>query len=652
MSLELINIGSPNSCGSNPCCGSCTVEVQRIQCFLPHRGYGKFNCDGTAIDFEKSDGTEENPVKYLTYKTRGPAIIGGTCGGAATNKKDVTQTWTIDPYYGGVGGNNFTCYNGDEGVFSLCDTSIAEVTSCSNTERVYSCGQATSQEKINYCDEEDFEKTWTESVENSYSLDDVAQNVDSALSFFGFSNPKGTKGVVEFGTDGNKVLRWSADASRTVYGKYERGVGGVYKEKSRIKFLQELTVTIITELDTGSVSTQEITFEKGQVYNLEPPNTPGRTYFEVPSSSCFIGTGASTSCSGNITTKTKNNNNCTYFTGPDCELYNTRIETINGNYSQTSDGFLGSTCEICNGSDNEPYPAAGSRTESFAITHQYKACPSTDSCEGSKNINIYSNTIDSTTTAGDTLIYNCIDCDNCSTTFNGSPTSPPPIFILPSIYKNCDETTSQPIYRNSLSDYVLYSRVINFTKTITQNSVTQINTIQDWDYVDNDPDHGGPSEPTDIINAEGGGSITLSTVWSNTELDSDDPNVETETCILGDEGCTSCNNCSSWYITHNFESKQTATVSVQASFTAPEVEEGEDPKNYRTYVQTIVRKDDTSNSKCANIILTSTTQVYENSSSGGEIIIEAGTIPLPVEEDTSNCLIYVSAITFEVKPNE
>lgn len=645
MSLELISVGNGNSCGSNPCC--CRFEVQTISAFLPHRGYGKFNCDGGAIDFTESGGTEENPVKYLTYKTNGPGIVGGTCGGSASNKKDITQTWTIDPYYGGIGGNNFTCYEGDEGVFSLCNTSFATVTSCSPTQRVYSCGNATTQEKENYCidTEEPFEKKWTESLENSYSLDDVASNVDSALSSIDFTNPHGTFGSVQFGTNGSKVLAWNAGGA-SAEARYQRGVGGVYKQKARIKFLSAGTFKKITELDSGSPIEEEIQVDPNQVIILEPPEEPGRIYIIPSCATSFISTNISTTCNGTLTTKTNTNTNCTYFTGPDCKLYNTRIESIDGNYSATANGFLGSTCTKCNGSDNEPYPAAGSRTESISINHTYNACPSTEECEGSKNITISSNTIDSTTTNGDTLIYNCTDCDNCETTFNGSPTTPSPTFILPQNYTNCDKTTSEPIYRNNLSNYILYTRVINFTKNVGPNLITQINTIQDWNYTDSSPDHGGPSEPTDIINANGGGSITLTTTWENTELDSDNLNVET--CTLGSENCQSCDNCASWYVTHNFESKKTATVSVQVSFTAPEVGENEPPKQYITYVQKITRKDNTSNSECGDSILSSSTQTYNNTSSGGEVLINAGSVSLPVSKDESNCLVHVSAITFEV----
>jgi hypothetical protein len=651
MSLELISIGSSNSCSSNPCCATCQVEVQKIQCFLPHRGYGKFNCDGTAIDFVESDGTEENPVKYLTYKTRGPAIIGGTCGGNATNKKDVTQTWTIDPYYGGVGGNNFTCYNGDEGVFSLCDTSVANVDSCSNTQRVYSCGQATSQEKTNYCiDEEDFEKTWTESLENSYSLDDVAQNVDSALSSFGFSNPIGTRGIVQFGTNGNKVLRWlslAGGVSDTVEAKYERGAGGVYKEKSRIKFLQELTVTIITELDTGSVSTQEITFEKGQVYDLDPPNTPGRVYVILPAT-CSIGTSASTSCSGNITTKTNNNNNCTYFTAPDCELYNTKTTTIE--YERNSNFNF-------DGGDMGTLLTFSSETNAD-WTFTDTACPATSMFEGS---NVYKET------GTERCIGASLGADPCYTDSIDNTVTATPEGITCSNEPDpfwCKWNADEERYRGPLYGYSCENcekniteteggGVYNFTSTPSIEASVIICTYSESANYDSPGEFisGGEGATYDFVdNFELNG--TKITTFSNSELDSEDSNVDTETCALGSNECQSCDNCSSWYITHNFESKKTSTVSVEASFIAPEVEEGEDPKDYRTYVQTIIRKDNTSNSKCANVILTSTTETYENSSTGGEIIINAGTISLPVEKDTSNCLIHVSAITFEVKSNE
>jgi hypothetical protein len=647
MSLELINIGSANSCGSNPCC--CSFEVQTVGAFLPHRGYGKFNCDGDGIDFAESGGTEENPIKYLTYKTRGPAVVGGTCGGNATNKKDVTQTWTIDPYYGGVGDNNFTCYNGDEGVFSLCDTSIAEITSCSNTERVYTCGEATEQEKTDYCiEDENFEKTWTESLEDSYSLDDVSSNVSSALSSVGFSNPKGTFGSVQFGTNDDKVLQWSPGGA-SPESQYQRGIGGVYKQKTRIKFIATGTFKKITELDSGSVSEEEIEVTANQVITIEPPSEPGRIYINPSCTTSFLSTNITSSCAGNVTTKTNNNNNCTFFTAPDCELYNTKTTTIQ--YERTSNYNF-------DGGDLGTFVTSSSETNAD-WTFTDTACPATSTVEGS---NVYKET------GTERCIGASLGADPCYTDSIDNTVTATPEGITCSYEPDpffCKWSPDEELYRGPLYGYSCencekniteteWNGVYNFTSTPSIEGSVIICTYSESANYDSPGEFisGGEGATFDFVdNFELNG--TKITTFSNTELDSDDPNVETETCILGDEGCTSCNNCSSWYITHNFESKKTATISFETSFEAPDVGtniEGaaNPPKNYITYVQTITRKDNTSNNKCANVIFTANTSTYNNSSSGGSVQINVPSVNLDVDKDESNCLIHYAAITFEV----
>jgi hypothetical protein len=668
MSLELISIGSSPSCGSIPCC--CTFEVQTIGAFLPHRGYGKFNCDGSSIDFAESDGTTENPIKYLVYKTSGPAIVGGTCGGSAINKKDITQTWTIDPFYGGVGENNFTCYNGDEGVFSLCDPSVAEISSCSDTQRVYSCGGASEEEKEDFCiDDENFEKTWTESLENPYSLDDVASDVDSALSDVGFDNPKGTFGSIQFGTDNNKVLKWSTGGAFPE-AKYQRGVGGVYKQKSKIKFLAPGSFKKITELDSGGVTEEELQVTEDQVITIDPPDEPGRIYISPVCAGSYLPTSISTSCDGTVSTKTLNiNENCTFFTGPDCELYNTKTTVVDyertlfatdSGYPEESQFESQEDITTINrttiekiSSETNCYTETTEGIARYDSTLNFGECCDPDS--GDLIPTVYTSFInldignpenltcrDYQFNNPDEIIYTGEDCN-----FDVDST------LLPAYVecsKNCDSTRT--IEYNSSGDPTRIDG--NGTLTINNNISVESNevicSVNFSDYLVGEL-------PGNIQEDTIETSAVITTTFSNTEIDEEDPGVETETCILGNNNCQPCNNCSSWYVSHNIDIKTAASVGFSASFSAPNVgldENGQPnpPKEYITYIQTITRKDNTANSKCANRTFTESTNSYNNTSSGGEVTINIPPINLNVNKNESNCLIHVSAITFEVKSNE
>lgn len=606
-------------------CGCCFADIQTISASLYHVGHTKFNCVG---------GPTDTDVKYLKLQKQGIGTV-TACGEWSVNKKNLTQTWTIDPFTG------TNCYNGDTGTISyLCGT----LDSCTATQKNYKCGSVTGGEKENFCTEENFEKTAQESLSNPYTIDDVANNVDTAINAFNFSNPKGTFGTVQFGTNGNKVLQWSASGgtpeSRFTYLLDNQGNrNGVYKQKSRVKILKDGFLTKITELESGEITEEAIEVTKNQIIILDPPSEPGKIYFIPYCSTKYLNTNVKTSCSGGLTTKT-DTNNCTYFTGPDCKLYNTRIETIQGSYDESYKGFLDKV-------NDQPFPANGYHKETWNLNHKYEACPSTNQCQGSKKVETFSSNID-TSIGGDTYLVNCTNCYECEGTLNGQNLFPGnwPKFALPAIYTNCDQTTSEPICNlgaGGTCKTVLTNKITNYTKNISENSITQVNTIQNWNYTNDDPSHSGPSWPSDVINGNGGGSITLKTTFSNNSQE----NWKTETS-------SNCNSCGSWYVTHNFESKRTATVSMEASFQAPDVGKNSQgnpnpPKNYITYVQRVRREDDTSKQDCLEVTYVSDIITHNSTSSGGEVKVPVPSVTLKSEKDLSDCLVHVSAITFEVE---
>jgi hypothetical protein len=697
-------------------CGCCFADIQTISASLSHVGYTAFNC---------GEDNSDTDTKYLQLKKEGIGTV-NACGGFSAKKKNLTQTWAIDPFTG------TTCYNGDEGTISyLC----GETPNCTATQKTYNCGAITEQEQGAFCTEENFEKTLTESLSVPYTLDDVAGNVDSALSTFNFNNPKGTFGVVKFGTNGNKVLQWSAGGA-SAEARYQRGVGGVYKQKTRIKILNDSVLTKITELETGEVTEETIEVTKNQIIILDPPSEPGKTYFIPYCSTKFISTNVETSSSGTVTTKTNTNeNNCTYFTGPDCKQYDTRTQTVTASSSESSsitntNSSTTSTTTVINESSSynenttesigkhvqEDEPAACYKRETITSSSAtYTNQTSQSGLEGHSSYSSQSNSSSTLQEDGDLLILDtkCSGSVVKEVSFDGSRQSS-------GSYVSGGGFSASSSQSKTVTTTGSYNPDCSLTQTVSQDGTSSSSgTDTEFPYfsscqseisgdenaewsgtaevmsgddfpetIDVDEPCGeyDTSEPTVWTGAGcafGCGNeecitTTNTTIGSNTVICSYSSSCSTETeagtssteqsstytqefsNTAGEEGegwlvSSSPNesNCASWYITHNFESRRTATVSVEASFQAPNVgidSQGNPnpPKNYITYVQTIRRKDNTSNSKCPNIQFIQNVSTYNKTSSGGEVKIPVPPITLDSEKDVSDCLVHVSAITFEV----
>lgn len=308
------------SCG---CCDNCYIEVRSVTASLSHVGYLPFSCEDSS--------PPPADTRYLKYRASGDGYI-EACGVAPQNQT-VTQEWTIDPFTG------LTCYNGPESdiVSSGCST----LQSCSSTQKSYACSfegdpndpcAPAAGGSIN----------WAESLQDSYTIEDVASNVDTMLGRINpYGNdgmPAGTRGSVINGTNGS-ILTWVNDCALN-RAEYTLGSGGVTKTKLFVKFSKYTQYTIATS--NGSVQT--LNAQEGQEITVDPPTTPN-TWTEITIANktklgCCNSAIANIAHTGQTTDSTFQVDYSqetwppTPFTGPDCKKYST-IHTIT---SGTSNG--------------------------------------------------------------------------------------------------------------------------------------------------------------------------------------------------------------------------------------------------------------------------------------------------------------------------
>jgi hypothetical protein len=653
-------------------CGCCFADIQTISASLYHVGYTAFNCGG---------GNPNTDTKYLQLKKQGIGTV-NACGGWNTNKKNLTQTWTVDRFTGARTPNGgltwSTCYDGDEGNVSyLCGT----LDSCTATEKNYKCPKVTANEQADFCTEEDFEKTAKESLTNEYTLDDVSDDVDSVLSEVGFSHPKATFGTIKFGTGGNKVLEWNANSgtpeSRFTYLLNNQGVrDGVYKQKSRVKILKDGVLTKITELEESDEIIEEtIQVTKDQIIILDPPDEPGKIYFIPYCSTKYLNTNIKTSCSGSLTTKTVPPANCPldYWTGPDCKNYNTRTEvgTAEAKGSDNRDCSGGGDIETLDWTYNSKFTYSKEEIIDPSFPNCYKKTEtSTGNCETDYTFYVSYKTGNLKGEPGDcvssgegkcttTVTDGVYTANSTNSSTHGSDISDGGFCLLVADSQcgkeecsdsdteiccsivgfnggSCDGTVSEPFFTGPTSAQPFYNSTGSTTST-TKITIGENSYTKSFNQNSSGSDD-GCSRPVSY-NETSEFSITFSNSSNNS--------WKTETS-------SNCNSCGSWYVTHNSDVKRTATVSIEASFTAPDVGKNNQgnpnpPKNYITYVQRVRREDDTSKQDCLGVTYVSDIITHNSTSSGGEVKVPVPSVTLKSEKDISDCLVHVSAITFEVE---
>ena len=645
-------------------CTCCVkAEVKQVSVYLPHRGYSPFICTASSVP--------STFTKYLKYKTNGPGIIGGVCGGSSTKDPNIVQTWTIDPLFGGLGENNYTCYSGPEGVFSLCNTSFASVKSCSTTERVYTCGQTTAEEQASYCLKESLEKTWTESLEEPYTLEDVNTNVTSVLASLQFDNPRDTFGSVLFGTNGNRVLAWYS-GSASPQADYQRGEGGIYKSKARIKFLAPGKFKQRTEFDSGSVSEQDITVAENQIIILNPPSQPGKTYIIINAgSSDAISTGISENVTGSKTESTLtgciNENgvfgNCPAYVAPNCVSY--RVQSVKTTINNSDVVILGDKSDIAYGCGNikrfDGTKNDQTRKINISSTVTNYAGTAVSSCTGTSEYLYWRNN----TLQGPDFVGTCkYNCSGTPTTikdpYDECPYSGNDISIPCSLAGPPDCVTGkEPDYCSSPCNFWPSSYCKGTTeKTSVSTSVSETSvttTTTSTRYC-------GGERKTTAGRCFGSGvaqfqipythkasrdvSTSCTTTTTYTQVPPTDSKAkevwESKSCSWGSENCpyTACANN---YETINYKVNSSGNIVFDLEF---EAETADPEETYETKFQTITRTDNTSTSTCANVVYTAKETSLTSTSKGGTVKVTSN-LSLSASPDESNCLVHTAAITHQ-----
>jgi hypothetical protein len=286
------------------CC--CYAEVRSVTASLSHVGYLPFTCEGSE--------PPPTDTRYLKYRASGDGYI-EACG-VAPHNQNVTQEWEVDPFTG------LTCYNGPES--DIVSSGCSELQNCSATQKSYSC--AFEGDPNDPCAPGSI--NWTESLQDSYTIEDVASNVDTALGridpYGNDGMPAGTRGSVINGTNGS-ILSWVNECALN-RAEFTSGAGGVTKTKLFVKFTKDTQYTL-TQSD-GSVQTLNAT--EGQEITIDPPATPN-TWTDI----AIVNKTKVGCCNSSIgaTTHTGETTDSTFvadggappppipFIGPDCKEY-------------------------------------------------------------------------------------------------------------------------------------------------------------------------------------------------------------------------------------------------------------------------------------------------------------------------------------------
>jgi hypothetical protein len=318
------------SCG---CCDGCGLEVRSVTASLSHVGYLPFPCEGSE--------PPPTDTRYLKYRASGDGYI-EACG-VAPQHQNVTQEWEVDPFTG------LTCYNGPES--DIVSSGCSELQNCSATQKSYSC--AFEGDPNDPCAPmEGGSVNWTESLQDSYTIEDVASNVDTVLGRINpYGNdgmPAGTRGSVVNGTNGS-ILTWVNECALN-RAEYISGAGGVTKTKLFVKFTKDTQYTLTQS--NGSVQT--LTATEGQQIIVETPSEQN-TWTDIAivnktKVGCCNSSIGATTHTGEATDASRPWWN-RYFVGPDCKPYS-KVTTVNNSiiFRTLNEQFSNPT-----GSSNQTY---------------------------------------------------------------------------------------------------------------------------------------------------------------------------------------------------------------------------------------------------------------------------------------------------------
>jgi hypothetical protein len=632
------------------CC--CEVEVKTISAYSQLHGYSPL-CGGDPND------------KYLTYTFSGQGIIGGTCGGYSASERNVVRTWTIDPETG------VSCYDGDEGVFMLCEPAITGGTevSCTDTSREWDCGEMTVSEKSAYCYSEEekkttIRKTARESLSNPNTIESVDSRNKSALDSSSFSSlPWGVAGSVLSGYAGNRVLQWSGGAGP--FSMYSKGAGGVYRVKSVIKAVNPVTIKEITQYESGIKTERIIPLGKGETHDIEPPSIPGASRYAEPfCGSASISTSIEqTNQSGTCREeKKKYPDNCipVYFTAPDCKQYAVLAFESSGTYSRGGGGSALCTAiydpmqGVCLASNNYSVSVSSNGT----IKRSWAAgCPPQEQCNGTRK---GSGTTSDTTSCTNRVNPSsakwnsdyCTGEGSCTTTSYGR-TTPCNYFSFGNFDSQVDPTCGTG--NCTFSDSTEKFETPCSTKTTNSGSTTIGGTevSSTWNYSETEKCEGGFTDPG-FQTCQASSSFydtracTATYTWQNVVEGSPELNGTWEMskgypmpwCSNATASDCCSPSCAYNYIGKDFKSFASGSLELTISFEAPEIKNSQgvpQSKSYTTDYQ-IITAEYTDQDDCSSRVTYQETKGSFNSSSSGGKVEQKTNVSLSAGENSSKCL--------------
>ncbi len=338
------------------CC--CYAEVRSVTASLSHVGYLPFTCEGSE--------PPTTDTRYLKYRASGDGYI-EACG-VAPQHQNVTQEWEVDPFTG------LTCYNGPES--DIVSSGCSELQNCSATQKSYSCALEGDPNDDPCATTEGGSINWTESLQDSYTIEDVASNVDTVLGRINpYGNdgmPAGTRGSVINGTNGS-ILTWVNECALNRAG-YISGAGGVTKTKLFVKFTKDTQYTLTQS--NGSVQTLNAT--EGQEIIVETPSEPN-TWTDITIAiktkvGCCNSSIGATTHTGETTDSTFVADEAegqppplTPFIGPDCKQYLT--VTTNGSSNTSCGKSANYASQFGSGSFSASYSSNGNSSSTSTITN-------------------------------------------------------------------------------------------------------------------------------------------------------------------------------------------------------------------------------------------------------------------------------------------
>jgi hypothetical protein len=618
------------SCG---CCDGCGLEVRSVTASLSHVGYLPFTCEGSE--------PPPTDTRYLKYRASGDGYI-EACG-VAPQHQNVTQEWEVDPFTG------LTCYNGLHS--EIISNGCSDLFDCSQTQKFYSCSlnandPCTSAQEVG-------EINWTESLHDSYTIEDVANNVDTALGRINpYGNdgmPAGTRGSVANGTNGS-ILTWVNECALN-RAEYISGAGGVTKTKLFVKFTKDTQYTLTQS--NGSVQTLNAT--EGQQITVDPPATPN-TWTTI----AIVNTTKAGCCNSSIvaTTHTGQTTDSIFvpdedappppipFIGPDCKKYLTRYTTNSSSHTESGGGASNET--FSNGSTNnseyeytleESYQStdttnAGqepSGTESYTITtskttidnnttysyseeseEYYKSneYSSTENCTSSNNATGGTSSTTETTTQ-DTIFYedgsSYSGDEQTSTSSGDEPCASSGVIwgSVPSGIASC------PNYEwdDSWSNYVLsYSKKTEISGAVDSSTIT-VTRNATGTGTDESSDSGENSNSTASNYSSGIQGDTIVTTYSNPYLGPD---------TWEDETSPNESLCASRTESETTKQSNNVAASVELTFTAPA---SELPITYEHWFHYYTVEVDSSEQGCPTSDVVAHNEKWTSVSSGGVLTL-------------------------------